>query len=189
MKIKKNSAVSIHFGVAEVDGNPLDSTENGSPLEYIHGSHYLVPGLEKELEGKEVGYKFDIKLEAEEAYGPFQEVLVQEVPRSLFEGVDEIEVGMQFQAETEQGIRTVEVTAINDENVSIDANHPLAGMALQFVGEVVGIREATTEEVAHGHVHSTTGCGHSHEPKEHSCCGGDGHSGEEKQDGCCGHCH
>jgi FKBP-type peptidyl-prolyl cis-trans isomerase SlyD len=202
MKIEKNSAVSIHFGVAEVDGNPLDSTENGSPLEYIHGKQYLVPGLEKELEGKEVGYKFDIRLEAEEAYGPFQESLVQEVPRSLFEGVDEIEVGMQFQAETEQGPRTVEVTAVTEDNVSIDANHPLAGMALQFVGEVVGIRVATTEEIAHGHVHSA---GHSHDHEEgHSCCGGDDHQHEtgdsccddkghaekkEKSDGCCGGCH
>ncbi|TEW43760.1 FKBP-type peptidyl-prolyl cis-trans isomerase [Psychromonas algicola] len=162
MKIEKNSAVSIHFGVAEVDGNPLDSTENGSPLEYIQGTQFLVPGLEKELEGKEVGYKFDIKLEAEDAYGPFQEELVQEVPRTLFEGVDEIEVGMSFQAETEQGPRTVEVTAVSEDNVSIDANHPLAGMALQFVGEVVAIRPATAEEIAHGHVHAPGGCGHAH---------------------------
>ena len=162
MKIEKNSAVSIHFGVAEVDGNALDSTENGSPLEYIHGSKFLVPGLEKELEGKEVGYQFDVKLEADEAYGPFQEALVQEVPRTLFEGVDEIEVGMSFQAETEQGPRTVEVTAVTEENVSIDANHPLAGMALQFVGEVVAVRPATEEELSHGHVHSAGGCGHSH---------------------------
>lgn len=162
MKIEKNSAVSIHFGVAEVDGNALDSTENGSPLEYIHGSKFLVPGLEKELEGKEVGYKFDVKLEADDAYGQFNEALVQEVPRSLFEGVDEIEVGMSFQAETEQGPRTVEVTAVTEENVSIDANHPLAGMALQFVGEVVAIRPATEEELSHGHVHSAGGCGHSH---------------------------
>lgn len=176
MKIEKNSVVSIHFGVAEVDGNPLDSTENGSPLEFIQGSQYLVPGLEKELEGKEVGYKFDVKLEAEDAYGPFQEELVQEVPRSLFEGVDEIEVGMAFQAETEQGPRTVEVTAVTEENVSIDANHPLAGMALQFVGEVVAIRAATEEELAHGHVHASSAGG---------CCGGDTHKHQEG-DSCCG---
>jgi len=178
MKIEKNSVVSIHFGVAEVDGNPLDSTENGSPLEFIQGSQYLVPGLEKELEGKELGYKFDVKLEAEDAYGPFQEELVQEVPRSLFEGVDEIEVGMAFQAETEQGPRTVEVTAVTEENVSIDANHPLAGMALQFVGEVVGVRAATEEELSHGHVHAKTGCcgGETSKHQEgDSCCGGKGH--------------
>ena len=210
MKIENNSVVSIHFGVAEVDGNPLDSTENGSPLEYIQGSKYLVPGLESELEGREVGYKFDVKLAAEDAYGPFQEELVQEVPRNLFEGVDEIEVGMSFRAETEQGPRTVEVTAITDETVSIDANHPLAGMTLQFVGEVVGIRVATEEEIAHGHVHAASSCGHSHEAEnEHKCCGGDSskhqegdsccggkgheHEAEEKKEkspeGCCGSCH
>jgi len=175
MKIEKNSAVSIHFGVAEVDGNPLDSTENGSPLEYIQGTQFLVPGLEKELEGKEVGYKFDVTLQAEDAYGPFQEALVQEVPRNLFEGVDEIEVGMSFQAETEQGPRTVEVTAVTEDMISIDANHPLAGMALQFVGEVMAVRPATAEELAHGHVHSAGGCGgHGHEEKENDSCCGDG---------------
>lgn len=213
MKIANNSVVSIHFGVAEVDGHALDSTENGSPLEYIQGSKYLVPGLEKELEGKEAGYKFNVKLEAEDAYGPFQESLVQQVPRSLFEGVDEIEVGMSFQAESDQGIRTVEVTEVNEDSVSIDANHPLAGMALQFVGEVIAVREATAEELAHGHTHSAGGCGHSHEAEhshdhEHECCGGDkskhkegdsccggkGHEEkpvkkEEKPDGCCGNCH
>lgn len=190
MKIEKNSVVSIHFGVAEVDGNPLDSTENGSPLEFIQGTQYLVPGLEKELEGKEVGYKFDVKLEAEDAYGPFREELVQEVPRNLFEGVDEIEVGMSFHAETAQGVRTVEVTAVNEDSVSIDANHPLAGMALQFVGEVVAIREATQEELAHGHVHKSGGCcggSHDHhdEEKDHECCGGD-KSKHEEGDSCCG---
>lgn len=208
MKIQNNSVVSIHFGVAEVDGHALDSTENGAPLEYIQGSHYLVPGLEAELEGKEVGDKFDIKLEAEQAYGLFQEELVQQVPRSLFEGVDEIEVGMSFMAETEQGPRTVEVTEVTEDAVSIDANHPLAGMALQFVGEVVGIRAATAEELAHGHIHQSGGCcgGHAHhEEAEHECCGGDtskhaegesccgghGHKQEVKEEaaGCCGNCH
>ena len=205
MKIQNNSVVSIHFGVAEVDGNALDSTENGAPLEYIHGARYLVPGLEAELEGKEVGHKFDVKLEAEQAYGPFQEELVQQVPRSLFEGVDEIEVGMSFHAETDQGPRAVEVTEVTDETVSIDANHPLAGMALQFVGEVIGIRAATAEELEHGHIHQDGGCcgGHDHEEDaEHECCGG--HDHEEKADheccggdtskhaegeSCCGGCH
>jgi FKBP-type peptidyl-prolyl cis-trans isomerase SlyD len=187
MKIEKDLVVSIHFGVAEVDGNALDSTENGAPLEFIQGSHYLVPGLEAELEGKKVGDKFDVKLEAEQAYGPFQDELVQQVPRSLFEGVDEVEVGMSFQAETDQGPRTVEVTEVTDDSVSIDANHPLAGMALQFVGEVVGIRAATAEELAHGHIHAHGGsCGtQTHEEDDHECCGGD-KSKHAEGDSCCG---
>jgi len=102
----------------------------------------------------------------------------------IFEGVDEIEVGMSFQADTDQGPRTVEVTAVTDEMVSIDANHPLAGMALQFVGEVVGIRAATAEELAHGHIHASGGCGHAHE-EEHTCCGGD-KSKHSEGDSCCG---
>jgi FKBP-type peptidyl-prolyl cis-trans isomerase SlyD len=187
MKIEKDLVVSIHFGVAEVDGNALDSTENGAPLDFIQGAHYLVPGLEAELEGKKVGDKFDVKLDPEQAYGPFQEELVQQVPRSLFEGVDEIEVGMSFQAETDQGPRTVEVTEVNEENVSIDANHPLAGMALQFVGEVVGIRTATDEELAHGHIHPKgESCG-SHGDKDHECCGGDTKKHAEGESCCGGH--
>ncbi|WP_413700242.1 peptidylprolyl isomerase [Psychromonas sp. KJ10-10] len=210
MKIENDVVVSIHFGVAEVDGNALDSTENGAPLDYIQGAGYLVPGLEAELAGKEVGDKFDIKLEAKDAYGEFQEALVQQVPRNLFEGVDTIEVGMSFQADTDQGPRTVEVTEVTDELVSIDANHPLAGMALQFIGEVVAVREATQDELAHGHVHqhgSSRGS-HSHsEESDHeccggdkskhsegdSCCGGDGHEEKETQkeakEDCCGGCH
>jgi FKBP-type peptidyl-prolyl cis-trans isomerase SlyD len=189
MKVKNDLVVSIHFGVAEIDGTPLDSTENGAPLEYIQGLHYLVPGLEAELEDKEVGDKFDIKLEPERAYGPFQDELVQVVPRSLFEGVDKIEVGMSFQAESDQGPRTVEVTAVNEETVSIDANHPLAGMSLQFVGEIVGIRVATPEELDHGHIHSDDECSSEYqEEAEHECCGGDESKHAEGQS-CCGNCH
>lgn len=190
MKVKNDLVVSIHFGVAEVDGNTLDSTENGAPLDFIQGSHYLVPGLEAELEGKEVGDKFDITLEPELAYGPFQEALVQEVPLSLFEGVDKVEVGMTFHAESDQGPRAVEVTAVNDEMVSIDANHPLAGMSLQFVGEVVGIRVATEEELQHGHVHQESSSCASNDDTEHKCCGGD-KSKHAEGESCCGggDCH
>jgi len=150
-----------------------------------------------------------VKLQAKDAYGEFQEALVQQVPRNLFEGVDEIEVGMSFQADTDQGPRTVEVTEVTDEMVSIDANHPLAGMDLQFVGEVVGIRAATAEELEHGHIHQAGGCCTSdNNESEHECCGGDtskhaegesccsGHGHEEPEvkkeespDGCCGSCH
>lgn len=201
MKIKNNTVVSIHFGVTEIDGNALDSTENGAPLEYIQGTGYLVPGLEAELEGKEVGDKFDLKLEAKDAYGEYQEALVQQVPRNLFEDIDEIKVGMSFQADTEQGQRTVEVTEITGEMISIDANHSLAGMALQFVGEVVGIRVATAEELDHGHLHQAGGCcggdTNQHEEGE-SCCGGHVHENEdedekekeeESPESCCGSCH
>lgn len=187
MKIKNDLVVSIHFGVAGVDGNSLDSTENGAPLDFIQGAGYLVPGLEAELAGKEVGDKFDVKLEAKDAYGEFQDALVQQVPRDIFEGVDDIEVGMSFQADTDQGPRTVEVTEVTDEMVSIDANHPLAGMALQFIGEVVAIREATKEELEHGHIHQAGGCcggGEQAEESDGGCCGSE--QTKESDNGCCG---
>ena len=183
MKITNNSVVSIHFGVAEVDGSPLDSTENGAPLDFIQGAGYLVPGLEAELAGKVVGDKFDVKLEAKDAYGEFQEELVQQVPRNLFEGVDTIEVGMSFQADTDQGPRTVEVTDITDDMVSIDANHPLAGMVLQFIGEVVAIREATEEELSHGHIHQDGGSCSSHNHAEDESCSTEHDESEVKKEG------
>lgn len=191
MKVANDLVVSIHFGVSEVDGNPLDSTENGAPLDFIQGSKYLVSGLEKELEGKEVGYKFDVSLAPDQAYGEFDESLVQEIPKELFETGEAIEVGMSFMAETDQGPRTVEVTEVNEKTVSIDANHPLAGMTLQFVGEIVGIREATEKELENGHLFEESECcgGHDHE-ESHGCCGGD-KSKHAAGESCCGggHCH
>ena len=167
MKIENDLVVSIHFSVHDADGAELGTTEGGAPLDYIQGSMFLVPALEAELDGKEVGYKFDLTCAPEDAYGEHEEGLVQEVPRELFESEGGVEVGMRFVAETDQGPRSVEITDIKENTVTVDGNHMLAGQTLIFKGEVLAIRAATDEELAHGHVHSAGGCGHNHGEEEH----------------------
>ncbi|KLU18156.1 peptidylprolyl isomerase, partial [Proteus mirabilis] len=130
------------------------------------------------LTGREVGEKFDVEVASDDAYGQYDENLVQRVPKDVFVGVDELEVGMRFLADTDQGPVPVEITGIEGDEVIVDGNHMLAGQNLKFHVEIVAIREATEEELAHGHVHG--------EEEEHECCGGHGH-GEEG--GCCGGGH
>jgi FKBP-type peptidyl-prolyl cis-trans isomerase SlyD len=115
--------------------------------------------LEQELEGRQAGEEFEVTIEADDAYGQRSDELISKVPSSLFEGVDDVEVGMQFRADSDQGQRLVTVTEVEGEEVTIDANHPLAGERLNFAVEVDEIRPATDEELNHGHVH---GEGHSH---------------------------
>ncbi|MFP3853487.1 MAG: peptidylprolyl isomerase [Anaerolineales bacterium] len=158
-KIEKDKAVFIHYTLTDDEGEVLDSSEEAEPLGYLHGHGQIIPGLEKELEGHEVGDSFEVTIQAEEAYGLRNEDLVSTVPSSLFEGVDDVEVGMQFRAESDQGPQLVTVTEVEGEEVTIDANHPLAGEQLNFEVEVKDIRPATDEELQHGHVHTD---GHSH---------------------------
>jgi FKBP-type peptidyl-prolyl cis-trans isomerase SlyD len=162
MTITANKVALIHYTLKNPDGEVLDSSEGQEPLAYLHGFMNLVPGLEKALEGKQVGDKFNIVISAEEGYGEFDAELVQELPKSMFGGVDDIEVGMEFHAETPNGMQVVEVIDVDEDTVTIDGNHPLAGIDLHFDVEITAIREATAEELQHGHVHAAGGCGHHH---------------------------
>jgi len=194
MFIEANSVVVLHFAVTDDKGELIDDTRDSQPLEFLMGSGYLVPGLEAELEGLAVGNEFDVTIQPEQGYGIYDPELVQEVPAELFEGVEGVEPGMAFSADTDAGHRTVIVTAVEDDIVVVDANHPFAGRTLQFNGEVIGIREATEEELEHGHIHGAGGCGHDHgheHDHEGGCCGSEDEAPkEEKKDGCCGGgCH
>lgn len=162
MTIADKSVVSIHYTLTNDEGEVLDSSEGHAPLDYIQGLGNIIPGLEKALAGKAVGDKLKVVVEAADAYGEFDPQLVQELPRSMFEGVDEIEVGMAFHAQTGQGMQVVEVMAVEADTVTINGNHALAGQRLHFDVEVTAIREATDNELAHGHVHGEGGCGHAH---------------------------
>lgn len=153
MSIKNNSVVRFHYTLSDKDGNAVDSSAGGEPLPYLHGANNIVPGLEKELEGKDVGDKMDVQVSAAEGYGEYNPNLKQTAPRELFEGVDAIEVGSQFEAQTDQGPISVVVTEVNDDEVVVDGNHPLAGQDLFFSVEIVEVRDATQEEIAHQHVH------------------------------------
>lgn len=160
MQIKENSVVSFHYTLTGKDGQVIDSSEGNQPLTYLHGVGQIVPGLESALLGRQAGDKLDVEVSAEEGYGEHQEYMVQQVPREAFQGVDDIEPGMQFQAQTPQGAMTVTVTAADETTVTVDGNHPLAGQALFFAVEVVSVRDASEEEISHGHVHGEGGHHH-----------------------------
>ena len=158
MSIKENSAVSFHYTLTDDDGQQLDSSAGKEPLAYLHGAGNIIPGLENALTGKVLGDSMTVAVSAAEGYGEVQHELIQDVPRTSFQGVDEIEVGMQFEAQTDQG-GTVPVTviAVTEETVTVDGNHPLAGKNLNFDVSIEGIREATEEELEHGMVHRAGG--------------------------------
>ncbi|MGX2968236.1 peptidylprolyl isomerase [Ursidibacter sp. B-7004-1] len=195
MKIAKNVVPSIAYQVRTQDGVLVDEAPVEQPLEYLHGHNNLVIGLENALEGKAVGDVFEVRVKPEEGYGEYNENMVQRVPKDVFMGVDELEVGMRFIADTDVGPLPVVITAIEGDEVVVDGNHMLAGQELLFSVEVVATREATLEEIAHGHIHSEGGCcgGHDSDEEGHGCgCGGHHHHhhhAEEAHEGCCDEHH
>ena len=159
MKIADNKVVLLHYTLKNKGGELLDSSDGHEPLAYIHGLGNIVEGLENALTGKQVGDKVEVHVEAAEAYGEYDESLVRPVPRADF-GDHPVEVGSQFHADTAIGPRVVTVTAIDGHEVVVDANHSLAGEDLHFDVEVVEVRDATKDELEHGHVHGEGGCEH-----------------------------
>lgn len=153
MQISENKVVTIHYTLTNVDGEVLDSSAGEAPLAYLHGAGNIVAGLEDALEGKVVGDKLDVTVAPEDGYGEKHDEMVQKVPVDNFAGVDKVEVGMQFMAQVPWGEQPVEVIKVEDDGITLDGNHPLAGETLQFAVEVVDIREASEEEIEHGHVH------------------------------------
>ncbi|EKO3439547.1 peptidylprolyl isomerase [Vibrio fluvialis] len=189
MKIEKNVVVSLAYQVKLEDGIVVDQSTVEAPLDYLHGHNNLIIGLERELEGKVAGDKFTATIAPEDAYGEHSDALVQRVPADVFQGVDQIEVGMRFLADTDQGPIPVEITEVDGDEVVVDGNHMLAGHTLTFECEVVALREGTEDEIAHGHIHQA----HDHD-HEGGCCGGHDHDhdhGHDHEGGCCGggHCH
>ena len=159
--IKQNSVVTIHYELKDAAGEVLDSSKGKDPLVYLHGAGNIIAGLEEELVGKKVGEEVDAVIPPEKGYGMPVEALVQTVPRSAFgEGIDQVTVGMRFQAETEQGPVPVVVTAMEGETVTVDGNHPLAGQELHFKVSISEVRDASSEEIEHGHVHGPGGHAH-----------------------------
>ena len=156
MQITKNKVASIHYALTDNDGKVLDSSSGREPLTYIQGIGNLIPGMEEGLEGKAKGDKFSLKISPEKGYGVKDAKLEQRVPRTAF-GTQEIKVGIQYQ--TNQG-GVVTVTKVGLSEITVDANHPLAGVELNFDVEVIEVRNATEDEIAHGHVHGPGGHHH-----------------------------
>ena len=160
MQVATNKAVTIHYTLTNQEGDVVDSSRDGEPLAYIHGIGALVSGLESELDGKSIGDNVVVTVQPEDGYGHKTPELIQSVPKEAFQFDGDIEVGMRFQAETDHGVELVEVVDVDEATVTVDANHPLAGETLNFDVEIVAIRDATAEEVEHGHIHSEGGCQH-----------------------------
>lgn len=154
MQISRNTVAAIDYTLTDDEGQVLDTSQGGEPLTYLHGAGNLIPGLESALEGSNPGDSLSVRIEPEDGYGERDENLIQAVPREAFAGVDQVEAGMRFQATDDQGnVRLVTVSNVEDEQVTVDANHPLAGQPLNFDVSVVEVREATEGEIEHGHVH------------------------------------
>jgi len=185
--IAENTVASIQYTLKNDAGEILDQSSENNPLQFIHGKKNIIPGLEKELEGKKIGEKFTVRILPENAYGVTVPEMIQSVPIDQFKNIPNLQVGMSFQVNTTNGgtviVRAVEVT---DAHVVLDGNHPLAGVPLNFEVEVVGVRPATEEELMHGHLHMGAGCcgggkdgGHCHDQTEEDC-------NDESSGGCCG---
>jgi FKBP-type peptidyl-prolyl cis-trans isomerase SlyD len=161
MQIARNAVVRIDYVLTDDQQQIIDRSEAGEPLTYLHGARNIIPGLENALEGKKSGESLTVRIPAADAYGERDDRLVQMVPREMFEDSQEIQVGMQFHsADPEGNVTIVTVTHATDDTITVDANHPLAGMPLTFAVTVVDVRAATPEELAHGHVHGEGGHHH-----------------------------
>jgi len=159
MQISKDKVVAIHYTLKNDAGKVIDSSEGGEPLVYLHGAQNIIVGLEKALEGKVSDDALQVSIDPAEAYGEHNKELTQVVPKSMFEGVEKIEAGMEFQAQTEQGVEVIRIAAVDGDDITIDGNHPLAGERLHFEVVVAEVREASEDELKHGHVHTST-CQH-----------------------------
>jgi FKBP-type peptidyl-prolyl cis-trans isomerase SlyD len=152
-QIQKDKVVEIHYTLKDSEGIVLDSSEGRPPLAFLCGSGSIIPGLESALTGKKPGDTLDVVVKPEDGYGERAEEAIQQMPREAFEGIEDLEVGMQLQADTEEGPVPITVVKITDDLVEVDGNHVLAGVTLYFSVSVESVRNATKEEIDHGHVH------------------------------------
>jgi FKBP-type peptidyl-prolyl cis-trans isomerase SlyD len=160
MQIESQKVVTLHYTLTDEQGTVIDQSEDGSFV-YMHGSNGIIPGLENALAGKKAGDELSVSIEPADAYGERSDAMLQQVPISMFEDQSQVEVGMQFHAQGPNGeTLIVTVTEVSDENVTVDGNHPLAGVQLNFDVKVIDVRDATAEEVSHGHVHGPGGHHH-----------------------------
>lgn len=164
MNITKHAVVSLGYTLTNDKGDILDQADAEHPFVYLHGANNIIPGLEHALADKTTGFSDNVTIAPELAYGLRDDNLTQQIPKEMFGEVDpaQLKPGARFHAQTDVGIETITIKAVDDTHVTIDANHPLAGETLHFDVTVLEIREATEEEIAHGHVHAGGSCGHDH---------------------------
>lgn len=162
MQISDKKVVVLHYAVSDSEDTLIDSSYDHSPLSIIQGTGYLIPGLESALVNHVAGDKFEVAVNADEAYGQRFDDYVQTVPKAMFADIEDLDVGTQLRATTDEGEQTVIVIDVQEDEITVDGNHPLAGIDLKFDVEILEVRDATEEELTHGHVHGEGGCGHEH---------------------------
>lgn len=162
MQIAPNTVASLAYVLTNTQGETLDQADTQQPFVYMHGAHNIIPGLENALNGKQAGDTLEVTIPPEQAYGLKDDSLMQEVPRSMFAGVEEEQIipGAEFHAQTNAGMQTIVITAVNGDTITIDGNHPLAGQTLHFDVTVLDVRAATKDEISHGHAHGPGGHHH-----------------------------
>ncbi len=161
MQVSKNKVVSIGFKLTDADGTLIDESSTEEPLMFIQGIGSFIPAVESALEGKESGAELKVTVTPEEGFGHRDEELVHSVPKDRFQSGGDLEVGMQVQGQDDQGTPAIfTVVKVEESSVTLDGNHPLAGMTLNFDVKVGEIRDATAEELDHGHVHGPGGDHH-----------------------------
>ncbi len=153
VQIAKNTIVDFHYVLSDENNAELESTRDGQPSSILHGHHNVIRGVEEALTGRVAGERFTITLDPAEAYGPRREDAQQRISKKYFANPKRLRPGLITQLSTEQGSRSVMVVKVGVKMVDVDLNHPLAGRALTFDIEVVDVREATAEEISHGHAH------------------------------------
>jgi FKBP-type peptidyl-prolyl cis-trans isomerase SlyD len=152
--VEDQCVVEIHYTLTSDSGDVIDSSAGKDPLKYLHGAGMLVPGLEREIAGKSMGDQFQVVVQPEDGYGVVDPELVQQVERGVLEGVEDLQVGMQLEAQSPEGdTHYVIVQEISDTHVTLNANAPLAGFTLHFDIQVEVVREASEQELEHGHAH------------------------------------
>jgi len=160
MSVTKDTVVQFHYNLTDVEGTVEETTRGGTPMAYLHGHDNMITGLEKAMDGKEAGDTFSVTLEPKDAYGEFLPDCEQRIPVKHLQGAKKWRKGMVGTVQTEQGLRQVTVVKVGKFMVTVDNNHPLAGKTLTFDIEIMDLREATAEEIAHGHAHGVGGHQH-----------------------------
>ncbi len=160
MNIGPDKVVAFHYTLSQIGGEQLESTIGAEPMTYLHGHRNILPALEREMTGRQVGDTFQVTLQPEDAYGPRRENAGQRVPIKHIRYRGRLAPGMMVHINTDEGPRPVRVVKVGKFNVDVDTNHPLAGLALSFSIDVVDIRDATAEELAHHHAHGPGGHAH-----------------------------
>lgn len=160
MKVDKDKVVSFHYTLKDSEGEEMESSKDRDPMTYLHGGNNIIVGLEKALQDHEAGDSFEVTVGPEEAYGVIQEANIQRIPLKKLKGVGKIMPGQILNLQTKDGPVQVTVMKVGRFNVDVDANHPLAGETLTFDIEITEVRDASPEEIEHGHVHGPGGHEH-----------------------------